>query len=56
MLKAVTHFEQVPLAVVMKIMEQDKQIETSEESRQNSLPLRSTPSTDMTVTKGGEHE
>jgi hypothetical protein len=48
MLKAITHFEQVPLQVVMKIVERDKQTETSEESRlkdaQNlsSIPAAST--------------
>ena len=34
MLKALTHFEQVPLAAVMKILKQEKQCETDEESPQ----------------------
>ena len=56
MLKATTHFEQVPLGLVMKIVEREKQIEASEEFLgKNQQDLSSVPAP-ITAKNGAEHE
>jgi hypothetical protein len=56
MLKAITHFEQVPLGLVMKIIERDQQAEIPEESfAKNKQNLSTVPAAAITRT-GGEND
>jgi hypothetical protein len=56
MLKAITHFEQVPLRLVMKIIERDKSKETSEESREENEQNLSRVTEPQMTRNGGDRE
>ena len=56
MLKAITHFEQVPLGLVMKIVERDQQTQLPEESRAKDKQNRLTVPAAITTKNGGEHD